>query len=296
MTHGTEHHLEEAEHVKHAAHDPFDKRVAMTMAIVAAALACVTMLSHRAHNQTLQLQNEALREQSESQTAALNDKNEALRLQGEALRLQNEALRFQADANRLQTDANIRHTQASDQWSYFQAKKNRQYLYESCAELMSVLAKDAGNPSAVERSEKLMTGWKGKAKEYRGDTKKIEEEARALEQAAAKFQAEAQAKQAASQSMQLEAQKKLQEAHAKQLEAQRKQEDKTHAQTLDKSHEAHARGDRYDLSELAVEFALVLCSVAVLSKLRGFWYTGIVFGMLGVAVALSGWLNLFMQH
>src|SRR5262245_51478194 len=56
MPHGTEHHLEETEHAQHAAHDPFDKRVAMTMAIVAAVLACVTMLSHRAHNRTLQLQ------------------------------------------------------------------------------------------------------------------------------------------------------------------------------------------------------------------------------------------------
>ena len=42
----------------HAA-DPFDKRVAMSMAIVAAALAFVAMLSHRAHNKVLQYQNVA---------------------------------------------------------------------------------------------------------------------------------------------------------------------------------------------------------------------------------------------
>ena len=53
MSHGTEHHLEEAEHAQHAAHNPFDKRVAMTMAMVAAALACVTLLSHRAHGEFL---------------------------------------------------------------------------------------------------------------------------------------------------------------------------------------------------------------------------------------------------
>ena len=56
MTHGPEHHLEEAEHAQHAAHNPFDRRVTLTMAIVAALLACVTMLSHRAHNLTLQNQ------------------------------------------------------------------------------------------------------------------------------------------------------------------------------------------------------------------------------------------------
>jgi hypothetical protein len=56
MTHGPEHHLEEAEHAQHAAHNPFDRRVTLTMAIVAALLACVTLLSHRAHNLTLQNQ------------------------------------------------------------------------------------------------------------------------------------------------------------------------------------------------------------------------------------------------
>ncbi len=56
MTHGPEHHLEEAEHAQHAAQNPFDRRVTLTMAIVAAMLACVTMLSHRAHNLTLQNQ------------------------------------------------------------------------------------------------------------------------------------------------------------------------------------------------------------------------------------------------
>jgi DNA repair exonuclease SbcCD ATPase subunit len=54
-----EHHLEHAEHAQHAAHDPFDRRVTMTIAIIAAMLACVTLLSHRAHNETLQLQIEA---------------------------------------------------------------------------------------------------------------------------------------------------------------------------------------------------------------------------------------------
>jgi hypothetical protein len=56
MPHGPEHHLEEAEHAQHAANRPFERRVTLTMAIVAALLACVTMLSHRSHNMTLQNQ------------------------------------------------------------------------------------------------------------------------------------------------------------------------------------------------------------------------------------------------
>jgi hypothetical protein len=53
MSHGPEHHLEEAEHAQHATQDPFTKQVAMTMAIGAATLACVTLLSHRAHNDNM---------------------------------------------------------------------------------------------------------------------------------------------------------------------------------------------------------------------------------------------------
>jgi hypothetical protein len=55
----THEHLEHAEHAQHATHDPFDKRVALTIAIIAAVLAAVTLLSHRAHNETLQLQIDA---------------------------------------------------------------------------------------------------------------------------------------------------------------------------------------------------------------------------------------------
>src|SRR5207244_12945908 len=59
MSHGPEHHIEHAEHAAHAAHDPFDKRVTLTITIVAVLLAAVTLLSHRAHNATLQLQADA---------------------------------------------------------------------------------------------------------------------------------------------------------------------------------------------------------------------------------------------
>src|SRR5260370_12310655 len=96
MSHGTEEHLEHAQHAQHAdpaAHDPFFRRVAMTMAIVAAVLACITMLSHREHTETLRLQNEAT----------------------------------------------IHHTQATDQWGYFQAQKNREHSYDVSAAILEPL-------------------------------------------------------------------------------------------------------------------------------------------------------------
>jgi hypothetical protein len=59
MSDPTEHHLEHAEHVQHHAQHPFDTRVAVTMAILAAVLAGVTLSSHRGHTETLRLATEA---------------------------------------------------------------------------------------------------------------------------------------------------------------------------------------------------------------------------------------------
>jgi hypothetical protein len=58
MEHAAEH-LEHVEHQKHAGHSPFDRKVAMSMAILAALLATVTLLGHRAHNETLLFQTKA---------------------------------------------------------------------------------------------------------------------------------------------------------------------------------------------------------------------------------------------
>lgn len=51
-----EHHLERAEHAQHASLSPFDRRVTMSIAIIAVMLATVTLLSHRAHTETLALE------------------------------------------------------------------------------------------------------------------------------------------------------------------------------------------------------------------------------------------------
>lgn len=203
MSHGTEEHLEHAEAAQHgqhadpAAHDPFFRRVAMTMAIVAAVLACITMLSHREHTETLRLQNEAT----------------------------------------------IHHTQATDQWGYFQAKKNREYSYEVSGVILAPVAEKAENskPLLAKAEE-----WKSKAKKYEQDAAKIQSEAEALTSRAGELQEESQ--------------------------------------------HAHHRADRYDLGELGVEMALVLCSLAVLTKRAAFWHVGIAFGIIGAGVAASAML------
>src|SRR5690348_6997468 len=84
---------------------PFDRRVAMTMAIIAALLALVTMLSHRAHTETLSSQEQA---------------------------------------NSVRTQANIYHTRASDEWAFYQAKNIRSVEYQGFLGLLKVLPKPLG--------------------------------------------------------------------------------------------------------------------------------------------------------
>ncbi len=48
------------------------------------------------------------------------------------------------------------------------------------------------------------------------------------------------------------------------------------------------RADRYDLAELFLEIGLVITSITLLSGRRIFWYLGILSGLVGVAVAVTG--------
>jgi ferric-dicitrate binding protein FerR (iron transport regulator) len=189
----TEHHLEHAEHAHHAARDPFDRRVMMTIAIIAAVLACVTLLSHRAHNETLQMQ----------------------------------------------IEANDNFTLASDTWNRFQGKKNRQYLYEAFADLARMNKKEL-----TAESDKQIASWQAKVEKYEEENKEIENEAREFEKEAKRF--------------------KL------------------------KSEHLHHVGNWHDLGELGVEFGLVLCSVAVLTRRASYWLTGMGAALVGVILAGIG--------
>jgi hypothetical protein len=71
----THEHLEHAEHASHHATDPFNQRVAVTMAIVAACLAGISMIGHRTHNKVLQLLGEANRLRTEAATAEVEKSN-----------------------------------------------------------------------------------------------------------------------------------------------------------------------------------------------------------------------------
>jgi hypothetical protein len=207
----THEHLEHIEHAQHAVHDPFNRNVAMTMAIVAAALACVTMLSHREHNATIQLLTEA---------------------------------------SILENEANAYHTKAADQWAYYQAKNIRKHNYQALKNLAAILPAATASDLARKHAE---TDWDAQLEQYKEELPKHRGTAEDHDRRAEQLEHEAREKQ-----------------HA--------------------SEEAHHRGDRFDLAQLAVELALVLCSIAVLTKRAAFWYSGIVAGCVGLVLALSVFL------
>jgi hypothetical protein len=93
-------HMEQAEHAEHNRIDPFNQRVAVSMAIVAACLAGISMIGHRTHNKVLQLQ---------------------------------------SDSNRLRTEAATVEVDKSNLFAWYQAKKVRQSQYELSASMVELL-------------------------------------------------------------------------------------------------------------------------------------------------------------
>jgi len=218
MSHGPEHQIEHAEHAAHAVHNPFDKQVTISIAIVAAVLAGVTMLGHRSHNDTLLQQGEALGHQ---------------------------------------TKAGIEHNLAANQWALYQATNIRSHFYQSLVEQA-----DAGmlNTASGEKGKGAVDRWREQVKKYEGTN---------LPQA--------------------------KETAEKHTQAGREHEKEAEA-ALAKSHAAHAKSVRFDLGELALQLGVVLCSLAILTKARAFWFLGIACAVVGFAIAMTGQFDLFLHH
>jgi len=48
------------------------------------------------------------------------------------------------------------------------------------------------------------------------------------------------------------------------------------------------RVDRFDLAEVLLEAALVICSITLLTRKQVFWGIGVIMGVCGVAIAIAG--------
>ena len=84
---------------------------------------------------------------------------------------------------------------------------------------------------------------------------------------------------------------KLKEKYAKEAERYRdeQKEIETEAQKLeDEVRVERRRADRFDLGEVMLEAALVICSIALLTRKRIFWGLGSVLGLAGLAIGVAG--------
>jgi hypothetical protein len=85
----------------------------------------------------------------------------------------------------------------------------------------------------------------------------------------------------------------LREKYSKEAERFEKDKDQIseQAKDLEKEREvAGKRADRFDAGEVVLEIALIICSLTLLTKKRGFWLSGMVLGLIGLGVTVSGFL------
>ena len=85
----------------------------------------------------------------------------------------------------------------------------------------------------------------------------------------------------------------LREKYVKEAERYEKDKDQTsdQAKELEKEREvAGKRADRFDAGEVVLEIALIICSLTLLTKKKAFWFSGIILGLIGLCVTVSGFL------
>ena len=210
----THEHLEHAEHAQHLVADSFNMRVAVTMAIVAACLAGISMVGHRTHNKVLQLM---------------------------------------GDANRFRTEAATAEVEKSNLFAWYQSKKVRQAQYEVAAETVALMS------GADDARNKAMAGWKAKAEKYNEPDARHESLPELIERGTA-------------------AGKK---AEAKTTEAMTARDEAEHV---------HHQAGRLDVAHLLAEVALVICSIALLTKKKAFWFAGMLIAALALATTASAYM------
>jgi hypothetical protein len=86
---------------------------------------------------------------------------------------------------------------------------------------------------------------------------------------------------------------KIKEKYQKEIDKYKDQEKdiKNEAESAENDVEVEGRrADRFDLGEVMLEAALVICSITLLTRKRLFWAMGLVLGAAGLVIAASGLL------
>ena len=85
----------------------------------------------------------------------------------------------------------------------------------------------------------------------------------------------------------------IRETYAKEVERYGgdKEDISKEAKELEKERNLYQkRADHFDAGEGILEFALIICSLTLLTNKKLFWFSGIIIGAAGVIVALTGFL------
>ncbi|HXJ89096.1 MAG TPA: DUF4337 domain-containing protein [Candidatus Binatia bacterium] len=80
---------------------------------------------------------------------------------------------------------------------------------------------------------------------------------------------------------------KYSEEASRYKDEQKEIEDKAREMEAEVGTERH-RADRYDLAEVFLEIGLVITSITLLSGRRFFWLLGVVLGVIGIILAITG--------
>jgi len=86
---------------------------------------------------------------------------------------------------------------------------------------------------------------------------------------------------------------KIREKYQKEADRYTKEQAEIEEQAKDfesESARAQRKADRFDLGEVVLEIALVISSLALLSRKRFYWFFGIISGVAGLAIAATGLL------
>jgi hypothetical protein len=90
-----------------------------------------------------------------------------------------------------------------------------------------------------------------------------------------------------------EATQKVKEKYAKEIERYRGEEKEIQAEARSAENEVlveQRRANRFDLGEVLLEAALVICSITLLTRKKAFWFFGLLLGTAGVVIAATGLL------
>jgi hypothetical protein len=256
----THENLEHAEHAEHNAHDPFNQRVAVSMAIVAAVLAAISMVGHRTHNKVLQLQ-------------------------GDSNRLLGDVNRVIGEANRISTEAASAEVEKSNLFAWYQSKRQRQEQLQNIAKQLDYvtgpefLPKDADSDTKKKITDKAAAAAKEaadsrkRAAEYNKSNEKKDNLPDLIERGD-------------------EAGKR---AEAKRAEAAKVREEavafrKDAAKQSDEAEHVHHQADRFDIAHLSAEIGLVLCSIALLTKKKAYWFIGLAAAVVAISLTASAYM------